>query len=112
MILDKYAWTNSLVILITNKKDTSLERQVKRFFENHVCDIDDRKLNLVHFHANGPAVIQLPKTMRAQTGLWLLGYESSVKDFSEDEKLLNRLFQIIDGMPMPQDEMASGPACG
>ncbi|MDC1384018.1 DUF4174 domain-containing protein [Candidatus Puniceispirillum sp.] len=111
MILGKYAWTDRLVILITNKKDTSLERQVKRFFENHACDIVDRKLNLLHFHSNGPAVTQLPKTMRAQTGLWLLGYDSSIKDFSEDGQLLNRLFQVIDRMPMRQDEMVSRPAC-
>ena len=112
IILDKYAWTNRLVILITNKKDTSLERQVKRFFENHVCEIDDRKLKLLLFPTDKPALTQLPKTMRSQTGLWLLGYDRLIKDFSEDRRLLDRLFQTIDRMPMRQDEMASGPACG
>ena len=112
MILDKYAWTNRLVILITNKKDTSLETQVKRFFESHACDVDDRNLKLLHFRTGKPVVTQLPKAMRSQTGLWLLGYDGSVKDFSEDGQLLNRLFQTIDGMPMRQDEVASGPACG
>ena len=112
MILDKYAWTNRLVILITNKKDTSLETQVKRFFESHACDVDNRNLKLLHFHSDKPLVTQLPKTMRSQTGLWLLGYDGSIKDFSEDGQLLNRLFQTIDGMPMRQDEMESGPTCG
>ena len=111
MILDKYAWTNRLVILITNKKDTSLETQVKRFFESHACDVDDRNLKLLHFRTGKPVVTQLPKAMRSQAGLWLLGYDGSVKDFSEDGQLLNRLFQTIDGMPMRQDEVASGPAC-
>ena len=112
MILDEYAWTNRLVILITSKKDTSLEVQVKKFFESHACDVDDRKLKLLHFYTDKPVVIQLPKTMRSQTGLWLLGYDGSIKDFSEDGQLLNRLFQTIDGMPMRQDEVASEPACG
>ena len=112
MILDEYAWTNRLVILITNKKDTSLEMQVERFFQSHACDVDDRKLKLLHFHTDKPVVTQLPKTMRSQTGLWLLGYDGSIKDFSEDGQLLNRLFQTIDGMPMRQDEMASQPVCG
>jgi hypothetical protein len=112
MIFDEYAWTNRLVIMITNKKNTDLEKQVRRFFENRVCDIEDRNLKLLHFHKNEVAVTQLQKIMRSQTGLWLLGYDGSIKDFSEDEQLLNRLFQTIDGMPMRQAEMVSGPACG
>ena len=112
MTLDEYAWTNRLVILITSKKDTSLEVQVKKFFESHACDVDDRKLKLLHFYTDKPVVIQLPKTMRSQTGLWLLGYDGSIKDFSEDGQLLTRLFQTIDGMPMRQGEMASGSTCG
>ena len=112
MIFDEYAWTNRLVIMITNKKNTDLEKQVRRFFENRVCDIKDRNLKLLHFHKNELAVTQLQKIMRSQTGLWLLGYDGSIKDFSEDEQLLNRLFQTIDVMPMRQDEMVSGPACG
>ena len=93
MILDKYAWTNRLVILITHKEDTNLEKQVKRFFGNQVCDIDDRKLNLLHFHTNGPAVTQLPKTMQSKTGLWLLGYDGLVKDISEDGFTRKHKFQ-------------------
>ena len=111
MIFDEYAWTNRLVIMITDKKNTDLEKQVRRFFESHVCDIDDRNLKLLHFHKNELSVSQLQKK-HSQTGLWLLGYDGSIKDFSLDEQLLNRLFQIIDGMPIRQDEMVSGPACG
>ena len=112
MIFDEYAWTNRLVIMITNKKNASLEKQVRRFFESHVCGINNRNLKLIHFHKNDLAVIQLQKTMRSQTGLWLIGYDGSIKDFSKDEQLLSRLFQTIDGMPMRQEEMVSGPACG
>ena len=111
MIFDEYAWTNRLVIMITDKKNTDLEKQVRRFFESHVCDIDDRNLKLLHFPSNELAVTQLQKK-HSQTGLWLLGYDGSIKDFSLDEQLLNRLFQTIDGMPIRQDEMVSGPACG
>ena len=111
MIFDKYAWTNRLVIMITDKKNTDLEKQVRQFFESHVCDIDDRNLKLLHFYKNEVAVPQLQKK-HSQTGLWLLGYDGSIKDFSEDEQLLNRLFQTIDGMPMRQDEMLHKPVCG
>ena len=112
IIFDEYAWTNRLVILITHKKNTDLEQQVRRFFESRVCDIDDRNLKLLHFHKNELAIAQLQKTMRSKTGLWLLGYDGSIKDFSVDRQLLNRLFQTIDRMPIRQDEMVSGQACG
>ena len=111
MIFDKYAWTNRLVIMITDKKNTDLEKQVRQFFESHVCDIDDRNLKLLHFYKNEVEVPQLQKK-HSQTGLWLLGYDGSIKDFSEDEQLLSRLFQTIDGMPMRQDEMIHKPVCG
>ena len=111
-ILEKYAWTNRLVVLITNKNGSSLETQVKRFFETQTCEIDDRNLKLLHLQIGKPTAAQLPKTMNQQTGLWLLGYDGLIKDFSEDGRLLSRLFQTIDGMPMRQDEMASESACG
>ncbi len=111
MIFEEYAWTNRLVIMITNKKNTDLEKQVRRFFESRVCDIDDRNLKLLHFDKNELAVTHLPKKMRSRTGLWLLGYDGAIKDFSEDEQLLKRLFQTIDGMSIRKDEMLSGPAC-
>ena len=111
MIFEKYTWTNRLVIMITDKKNSDLETQVRQFFESRVCDIEDRNLKLLHFHKNELSVTHLQKK-HSQTGLWLLGYDGSIKDFSEDEELLSRLFQTIDGMPMRQDEMASGPTCG
>tara|TARA_B100001057_G_C22332846_1_gene750215 strand:+ start:173 stop:586 length:414 start_codon:yes stop_codon:yes gene_type:complete len=112
MIFDEYAWTNRLVIMITDKKNTDLEEQVRRFFESHACDIDDRNLKLLHLQKNELAVTQLQKKMRSQTGLWLLGYDGSIKDFSEDGQLLRRIFQTIDRMPIRKDEMTSEPACG
>ena len=107
---DEYAWTKRLVIMITDKKNTNLEKKVRRFFESHACDIGDRNLKLLHFHTNELAVAQLQKK-HSQTGLWLLGYDGKIKDFSKDEQLLNRLFQTIDGMPMRQDEMVPEPVC-
>ena len=111
MIFDEYAWTNRLVIMITDNKNTDLEKQVRQFFESHVCDINDRNLKLLHFHSNKLGLTQLQRK-HSQTGLWLLGYDGSIKDFSVDEQLLNRLFQTIDGMPIRQDEMVFGRACG
>ena len=111
MTLNEYVWTNRLLVMITHKKNTDLRKQVRSFFDNNLCEIRDRNLKLLSFQTGEPAVIRLQKTKRSQTGLWLLGYDGSIKDFSKDARLLKRLFQTIDRMPMRQDEMITRPAC-
>ena len=111
MRLDTYAWSNCLVILMTDKKGSNLEKQVKEFFTKYTCDIDERNIKLLHFYTDKSAVNQLPKTIHSHNGLWLLGYDGSIKAFSEDSQLLNDLFQTIDKMPLRQDEVTSGPTC-
>ena len=110
-ILDTYAWTNRLVILITERNNSNLEKQAKQFFEEHPCNIVVRNLQLLHFLTDDPIISELPKKMQSQTGVWLLGYDGSIKAFSEDVQLLNDLFKTIDEMPIRQDELESGTTC-
>ena len=109
--LDEYAWTNRLIILVTDKKSAGLKKQVEMFFEKHFCGVSDRNLKLLHFRSDRLAKTLLPKTIGSKTGMWLIGYDGLIKDFSEDRQLLDRLFQTIDTMPMRQNEIKNGPAC-
>ena len=111
MTLDTYTWKNRLVVLITDKDQTNLEKQVKAFFEQHECDINDRKLKLLHFSVGDPIIRELPARMHSKTGIWLVGYDGSVKDYSEDAYLLSILFDLIDKMPMRKGEKSSEPKC-
>ena len=78
MILDKYAWTNRLVIVVTKKNENTLERDVRQFFEHNRCDIDDRNLKLLSFFSDDPSVLQLPSSVHFQTGIWLVGYDGNI----------------------------------
>ena len=109
--LEKYAWTNRLIILVTDNKSSGLKKQVEMFFEKHFCGVSDRNLKLLHFRSDRVAKTLLPKTIGSKTGMWLIGYDGLIKDFSEDRQLLDRLFQTIDTMPMRQNEIKNGPAC-
>ena len=111
MTLDTYTWNNRLVVLITDKDQTNLEKKVKAFFEQHECDINDRKLKLLHFLVGDPNIRELPARMHSKTGIWLVGYDGSVKDYSEDASLLSSLFDLIDKMPMRKGEKSSEPKC-
>ena len=108
IVLDKYTWSNRLLIVVTDKNENNLEKKVRKFFEQHACDIDDRNLKLLHFFLDDPIVLQLPRAIHSQTGMWLVGYDGNIKAHSEDSQLLNDLFQIIDTMPMRKGEMKLG----
>ena len=107
MVLDKYAWTNRLVIVVTEKNKNALEKDVRQFFEQYRCDVDDRNLKLLSFFIDDPIVHQLPNSVQSQTGMWLIGYDGNIKAYSEDNQLLTKLFETIDKMPMRKGEMNS-----
>ena len=79
--LAEHAWTSRLVIVVTDKKDTELERQAKKFFANNVCDINDRNLKFFYFNHDKMDMTQLPKKISANRGMWLIGYDGLIKDF-------------------------------
>ncbi len=108
MILDKYAWTNRLVIVVTEKNKNTLEKDVRQFFELYRCGVDDRNLKLLSFFKDDPTVQQLLNSVQSQTGMWLIGYDGNIKAYSEDSQLLTKLFETIDKMPMRKSEMSSG----
>ncbi len=108
VVLDNYAWSNRLLIVVTDKNENNLEKKVRKFFEQHVCNINDRNLKLLHFFSDDPIVFQLPRAIHSQTGMWLIGYDGNIKAHSENGQLLNNLFEIIDTMPMRKGEMISG----
>ena len=107
IVLDKYTWSNRLLIVVNDKNENNLEKKVRNFFEQHACDIDDRNLKLLHFFSDDPTTLELPSSIHNQTGMWLLGYDGNVKAHSEDNQLLHNLFEIIDTMPMRKREMKS-----
>ena len=46
-----------------------------------------------------------PKFINENYGIWLLGYDGVIKDYNLDEKILLRLFNLIDSMPMRKNEI-------
>ena len=48
---------------------------------------------------------ETPKFISNEFGIWLIGYDGSIKDYSKDDKIFLRLFNLIDSMPMRQNEI-------
>ena len=72
MILDKYAWTNRLVIVVTEKNKNKLEKDVRQFFELYRCDVDDRNLKLLSFFTDDQIKQMMPPSVQSQTVMRLI----------------------------------------
>ena len=112
MIIDNYSRINRLLIMITDEGENKLEKCVKEFFAQYKSEIKDRKLKLLHFFVNDLPKKELPPMMHAKKGIWLIGYDGSIKAYSEDARLLIKLFELIDSMPMRKEEISSRSADG
>ena len=51
---------------------------------------------------------QIPERFNKKRGIWLIGYDGYDKAYSSDLSLLEDLYDIIDKMPIRQNEMLNG----
>ena len=100
-------WQKRLLIVSYENKEDELFIQTKKFIISNKCKINDRKLEIIYFEKLLNKKFETPKFIRGKKGIWLIGYDGEIKDFSSDHKILLRLFEVIDSMPMRKQEMES-----
>ena len=96
-----------LIISYNNQNDELFTKSIKYISENK-CEIDDRNLEIIFFENYKNKVFLTPKFINKKNGIWLLGYDGEIKDYSQDDKIFLRLFNLIDSMPMRKQEMKKG----
>ena len=100
-------WQKRLLIVSYENKEDELLIQTKKFIISNKCKIYDRKLEIIYFEKFLNNKFETPKFIKGIKGIWLIGYDGEIKDFSSDDKILLRLFEVIDSMPMRKQEMES-----
>lgn len=100
-------WQKRLLIVSYENKEDELLIQTKKFIISNNCKINDRKLDIIYFEKFLNEKFETPKFIESKKGIWLIGYDGEIKDFSSDDKILLRLFEVIDAMPMRKQEMIS-----
>lgn len=100
-------WQKRLLIVSYENKEDELLIQTKKFIISNKCKINDRKLEIIYFEKFLNKKFETPKFIKGKKGIWLIGYDVEIKDFSSDDKILLRLFEVIDSMPMRKQEMIS-----
>ena len=77
----------------------------QKFIQENGCAANDRNVQFIFFEKFKNTEFKTPKFISNEFGIWLIGYDGSIKDYSKDDKIFLRLFNLIDSMPMRQNEI-------
>ena len=106
-IISNFEWEKRILLLITDHEDINLIRGVDKFFKEEACQNKNRNLELYKIIGDEINKYKIPKRYEGKKGIWLIGYDGGDKAYSEDLSLLNKLYDIVDKMPIRKNEMLS-----
>jgi len=98
-------WEKRVVIISFENKKEKIFLSSQKFIQENRCAVDDRNIQFIFFEKFKNTEFEMPKFVSDEFGIWLIGYDGSIKDYSKDDKIFLRLFNLIDTMPMRQNEM-------
>ena len=78
-----------LIISYNNQNDALLTKSIKYISDNK-CEIDNRNLEIIFFENFKNKDFLTPKFLDKKNGIWLLGYDGEIKDYSQDDKIYLR----------------------
>ena len=98
-------WKKRLLLISYQNDGDQIFIKTTKFISDNKCEIEDRNLQIVFFEKFKNKDYIIPKFIKNKNGIWLIGYDGNVKDYSIDDSILPRLFNLIDSMPMRKMEM-------
>ena len=98
-------WKKRLLLISYQNDGDQIFIRTTKFISDNRCEIEDRNLQIVFFEKFKNKDYIIPKFIKNKNGIWLIGYDGNVKDYSIDDSILPRLFNLIDSMPIRQNEM-------
>ena len=98
-------WEKRILIISYKKQSDELFTRSKKFISDNKCEIDDRNIEIIFFENYKNKEFITPKFINKKNGIWLLGYDGEIKDYSQNDKIYVRLFNLIDSMPMRKQEI-------
>ncbi|MFL2780956.1 MAG: DUF4174 domain-containing protein [Rhodospirillales bacterium] len=104
-IISNFEWEKRILLLIANDEDINLIRGVESFFIKEACQNNDRNIVLYKIIGDEIRKYKIPRRYEGKNGIWLIGYDGGDKAYSRDLSLLNKLYGIVDKMPIRRDEI-------
>ena len=103
--ISELGWEKRVLVISYENQNDQIFIKAKKFISDHKCEIEDRNLEIIFYNKFKSKVYSKPKFIDNKYGIWLIGYDGMIKDFSPDDKIFLRLFNLIDSMPMRKNEM-------
>ena len=103
--INEYNWNSRLLLINVDNNENELYKSLLKFQIEKYCEFEDRKLIGIKFKDGSNDAYFTPDFISNQYGMWLVGYDGTVKGYSDDQKLLTDLFVIIDQMPIRKTEI-------
>ena len=106
--LSWFQWQKRILIFnsVNNQKGVrERNKKIEAWMKINWCQIEERNLIIVNFDEGLNSIYELPPSVNKNKGVWLIGYDGFIKDYSENLDLLERVMRIIDEMPMRLNEV-------
>ena len=103
--ISELTWEKRLLIISYKNQNDQIFTKTKKFISDNKCEIEDRNLEIIFYEKFENKDYSKPEFINNKYGIWLIGYDGMIKDFSSDKKIFLQLFNLIDSMPMRKDEM-------
>ena len=102
--LSTYNWSKRLLVINSSSKEIETTTYIHNWLDSNKCKIDERNIKIIFFIDHKHKRHKRPLFLK-KYGFWLIGYDGEVKAFSLDTNFLNKIFNLIDQMPIRQQEM-------
>ncbi|MDC6448073.1 DUF4174 domain-containing protein [Alphaproteobacteria bacterium] len=103
--ISELSWEKRLLVVSYEKQDDQIFIKIKKFISDNKCEIEDRNLKIIFYEKFENENYSKPEFISNKYGIWLIGYDGMIKDYSSDDKILIRLFDLIDSMLIRKNEI-------
>ena len=103
--ISELSWEKRLLVISYDEQGDQIFIKSKKFISDNKCEIEDRNLEIIFYEKFKNKNYLKPEFINNKYGIWLIGYDGMIKDAGSDDKIILRLFDLIDSMPMRKDEM-------
>ena len=94
-----------LLVVSYEKEEDEIFIITKKFISDKKCEIEDRNLEIIFYKNFKNNDYSKPDFINNKNGIWLIGYDGLIKDYSSDDQIFLQLFDLIDSMPIRKSEM-------
>ena len=103
--ISDFKWEKRILIISYEEQNDELFSKTIKFISDYECEVNDRNLKVIFYKKYKNKDFLTPEFIDEKNGIWLLGYDGEIKDYSQDDKIFLRLFNLIDSMPMRAKEI-------